>query len=260
MVNELDNYISRLDTQRFGFKIARIDDFQGNSSSLCKEMQERDVKLIISRINSSELQTINNLEDLGFRIKDIQLKYRYDLHRLDFDYSRLPKDFIIREAVPGDIPQLSAIAEEAFRDYGHYSADQLLDKEKCLEIYKDWTRRSFFDKNVADKFFLAEKGNIIMGFLSFKIFAEEGAKYLVSVIGAVSEKFRGKDVFPSLLRLGILWGAGLNLKWVEHKVLAANSSANRSLDKVGFRVVDSFITMHCWFDRQPERKGKNVLL
>ncbi|NIM10826.1 MAG: hypothetical protein GTO45_02450 [Candidatus Aminicenantes bacterium] len=243
------NYISQLDTERFGFKIAKINNFNENPGILYKEMKKMDVKLIISKISSSEIHTINALEELGFRIKDMQVKYRYDIHQLDFTYEQLPKNFNLREATPHDVAQLVSIAEESFMDYGHYFANHRLDKTKCLEIYKDWTRRSCLNKDIADKFFLAEKDNTIMGYLSFKIFASEGIDYAAGVIGAVSKKFREQDVFPSLVKIGLLWGAELNLKWEEHNVLTTNFPSNRSFTKVGFRIVDSFITLHCWLDQ-----------
>ena len=249
MNKSIEDHISPMDTQRFGFKIAKIDDFSGNPQFLCNGMKELGVKLIISRIKTSRGETINTLEDLGFRVKDIQLKYWYDLHQFNFNYSRLPADFIIREAVPNDLPQLVEIAAGAFRGYGHYAADTRLDKEKCLEIYKDWTRRSLLDKNVADKFFLAEKDDIILGFCAYKMMEEAGEKKVVCILVAVSTACRGQGVYPALSRRGSLWGVDLNLKWHEGTVLATNYPMNRSLAKRGFRIVDSMVTMHCWLDK-----------
>jgi len=247
MIRNSETFISLLDTQRFGFKVAKINEFPGAPQHICDHMKTSGVKLIISKIKIRPGDnTIEKLEDVGFRVKDIQLKYWYDLTRLDFNHHRESPGFIIREAVPEDLPYLEAIAAEAFRGYGHYAADTRLDQEKCLEIYIDWTRRSCLDKNVADKIFLAEKDDRIVGFQAFKIQEENGGKNAVGVLGAISTAFRGIGIFPELVRRGSVWGSGLNLKWQEHKVLTTNYPVNRSLAKIGFRIVDSIMTMHCW--------------
>lgn len=246
---ETENLISKLDTQRFGFKVAKVNDFGKEPQKILNELQKLGVKLIITRIQSKEIDTINFLEDLGFRIKDIQSTYRYDIHQEDFyDYQSNP-NFAIREGIDNDVSQLVTVVEESFYEYGHYFADKRLDKNLCFEIYKDWVTRSCLDKSVADKVFVAESNSNVIGFLSFKIFEEKEKQYAVGGIGAVSKKHRNHGVFQAIVKKGLSWGAGIGLAWEEHNVLATNFSINRSFSKIGFRIVNTFVTFHCWLDQ-----------
>ena len=244
----MTNYISDLDTSRFGFKIAKINDFSVHPSIIMNDLKEQGVKLVISRINGNQIDLINSLEKVGFIIKDIQLKYKYDIRSVNITNKHLPKNFSIRESTIADLSDLVSIAKESFNAYGHYFADPKLDCIKCIEIYMDWTKRSCLDNKVADKVFLAEKGKNLIGFLAFKIHEKERKKYAAGVLGAVSKKSRGSGVFTSLVQKGLLWAVELNLDWEEHNVLVSNLPVNFSMTKSGFNIVDSFVTMHCWLD------------
>lgn len=243
---KIENYLSVLDTDRFGFKVAKIDFFNDNLEQLIKFLKENDVKLILCRIPFENLELINNLEALGFRIKDIQVTYKFDLHKskiLDF---KAPEGLVVRDFKESDISTLLEIASDSFQNYGHYANDTKLDKEKCNQIYIDWINRSCFDSNVADKVFVAEYENEVAGFLSFKTNKTEDQSYAAGGIGAVSPKFRNKSIFKALTHKGIAWGKEIGLDWEEHNVLIENYPVNRSFINYGFYPFKSFVSMHNW--------------
>lgn len=243
----MTKYLSILDTQRFGFNIAKVNNFETTPSEIIKELKSDGVKMIITKIDCEKLITIQELESLNFRIMDFQLTYKYDLKNYSVSDNQIKSDIIIREANLNDIDELVQIAAQSFNNYGHYFADKRLDLEKCQQIYPDWIRRSIEDKNVADVVFVAEQQNMIAGFLSFKI-KQETDLFAAGVQGAVSEKFRNQSLFRLLALHGLVWGKSQNVKWVEHNVLFVNYPVNRSFIKLGFIPGNSFITMHCWLD------------
>jgi hypothetical protein len=162
----MDNFISEIDSQRFGFKIAKVNIYDYEPNMIIEKLNNSGVRLIISRVELSNLKLINNLENLGFETKDIQVTYRYDLLKpLKKLYNN--SSFVIRSSKVNDIEELVNIAATSFEHYGHYSMDNLLDNSKCVEIYKDWVKRSCEDKSVADIVFVAEFEKKIVGFLSF---------------------------------------------------------------------------------------------
>jgi len=241
------SYISKIDSKRFGFKIARIDFLEFPTVGLIPELKEAGIKMIISRIECEKLGLINQLEELKFKTMDFQVTYKYKIKNSYLTKEMIDSEFSIREAKKEDTLILKEIAEESFDQYGHYFADKKLDQSNCREIYKDWIERSIEERDVSDIVFIAEKGNEIAGFLSFKI-KKDDFHFAAGVQGAVAKRFRNQNVFRVLAQGGLKWGSDLNLDWEEHNVLLTNYSVNRSLIRIGFIPCKSFVTMHCWLE------------
>jgi predicted GNAT family N-acyltransferase len=245
----MTDYISQIDTRRFGFKIARINDATRlMTAGFIQLLKEQGIVLIIARIDSENLAAINALEDSGFRIKDIHYTWRHTAGEPIND-KYLNSNIIIRPAVTEDILPVSRIAQHAFDQYGHYFADQRLDKDRCREIYPDWAASSITNKRTADHTLVAVLNEKITGFISIKIAAKDGEKYSAGGLGAVSADCRGQNIFASLVISALRWGQESVSTWQEHYSLAVNYPVNRVLTKVGFRQVGSFITLHGWLDR-----------
>lgn len=245
---DIKDYISEIDSTRFGFKIAKVHDYSNRPEELLLFLKENGVKLVLSKVDSENLKLINTLENLKFCIKDIQVTYKYTLDnyiKINLPYST---EFIIREAQQGDISKLKKTASESFKNYGHYYADEKLNPIKCNEIYVDWLKRSFENIEIADKLFVAEHQGDIAGFLSFKIYNNDKFKYAAGGIGAVVEKYRNRDVFRMLTIEGLNWGKENKLDWEEHNVLITNYPVNSSFIKSGFKIYKSFVTMHHWIE------------
>lgn len=233
---------SLLDTERFGYNIAKINSFEGPVKNIINELKDSNYKLILSKVNANDITLINELEQNGFMLKDIQVTYQFDLSEpIIFN---LNEGIKIRNAELSDKEALYEIAMKSFENYGHYSADEKLDELKCKEIYGDWIIRSF-DKQVADNILVADINGQIAGFLSHKIYINK-FKYAVGGIGAVDAKYRNKDIFKAITISGLNWALTNNCKWVEHNVLVTNYPVNRSFSKLGFKTSNSFITFHKW--------------
>ncbi len=242
----MEQYISKIDTERFGFKIAKIDYFKEPVANVLVDFRENDVKMVIGRVKSSDIVKLNELENNGFRIMDVQVTYRCDIKDFKQNQSGKTESVNLRKYTENDVEQIVRIAEEAFDNYGHYAADAKLDRKKCCEIYKDWALRSCLDKNVADTIFVAELNGSVMGFATFKVNKEKGMKYASCGLGAVNSKYRGRGIYQAIINRALEWGAEENLVWEEYSCLIYNFSVNRSYINAGFKPVDSFITLHCW--------------
>jgi len=244
---DIDAYISEIDTNRFGFKIAKVNDFTGNPEEFLQALRNKNVKLILSKINCDNIDLINRLESLNFRIKDFQGTYKYELKNYKPLNEKATNKFLIREFQHRDTDQLIQIAEEAFVNYGHYSANKRLNPLHCKEIYKDWIKRSCEDNTIADKIFVADFNGEIAGFLSFKLH-QGNFFYAAGGIGAVSHRYQKKGVFRLITQKGLKWGNEIGLDWEEHNVLLTNYPTIRSFTNTGFILSRSFTTMHCWID------------
>lgn len=243
----LRKYISDIDSKRFGFPIAKINSFEVSPTLALDEFRKLGVKLVMSKINAKDIDRLNELESLGFRIKDGQLKYKFDLKKQEIPtLSSDSSAMIIRDFNASDEDEILTMLSESFVGYGHYFADNNLNREHCLEIYKDWGIQSCLNKKVADKVFVAEINQKVAGLLAFKILEQNKKIYAEGTVGAVSSKFRGLSVFKQLAIEGLNWGINEKFEWEEHNVLVTNFPVNSSFSSIGFKVKDSFYTLHCW--------------
>lgn len=242
----IDEYISQLDTQRFGFKIAKLNLFNEDTALLIDKLKEVDVKMIIIRVDASDIEIINILEKIGFIVKDVQLIYNY-VFKEDNEIKYYNKNnLILREFVENDLPQIIEITRHSFNNYGHYFNDNKLDRVKCLEVYLDWAKNCCLNKTVADKVIVAEKDNKIAGYLAFKHFINEN--YTFASLGAVNPDFRKLGVFQAINIEGLKMARDLDLKSVRTNVLNTNYPVNGTYIDLGFKIIKSEITMHLWVD------------
>ena len=241
----MQSILSVLDSKRFGINISKIDDIDvilgENFLSLLKS---ECIDLVITRLSAERIKDLNKLEHLGFEVKDIQSTYKFDYNRSTID-NKLKIDVEIRDAELRDVNKLMDISKSSFNNYGHYFADSKLNRNASIEIYSDWIRRSVEESDVADKVFVAEIGEDIAGFLSFKIIRNEKS-FAKGGIGAVSSDYRNSNIFSKLVLNGLVWGKTMGLDWEEHNVLCTNYPVNGVFSKLGFRIAHSFITLHYW--------------
>jgi hypothetical protein len=244
-----EKIFSELDSNRFGVKIGKSNDDTFSDSNNIQKLKDLGFKLLIGRVDFNDIDLVNKLESIGFRIKDSQMTYYYQLN--DFEKSDTSLDssgYHIREFKESDTTELRTIAVECFDDYGHYFANSRLNKKDCRDVYDDWTYNSCTNPKVADKIFVVEFEGKPVGFLSFKIYEENGKRYAAGGMGAVSTKHRGQSLFPKLVYKGLEWGEEIGLDWEEHNVIINNKPVNRSFTKMGFKPDNFVVTMHCWLD------------
>lgn len=244
---DIKQFHSELDSMRFGYNVAKINTFDYPITELLTALRLNNYKLVLSKVNVNNIPLINKLEQAGFLLKDIQLTYEYELNEI----FTLPstKDIKIRFAQLSDKEELYQLAINSFVNYGHYCADEKLDKTQCQEIYGDWIVRSY-DPHVADNIIVAEVNGEIAGFLSHKIYDNKQFRYAAGGIGAVASQHRNKDIFKIITITGINWAFEKNCQWVEHNVLITNLSVIRSFEKLGFKPTNSMITFHKWLDSE----------
>ncbi len=239
----MDQYISRPDTDRFGFKVARINSFPEPVPLMVGRFRARGFKLIISRVPLARIPLINEMEQTGFRLRDVQVTYGFDLDR------DLPPvagtGCLYRCFRPGDAPAVTRIAARSFKQYGHYARIDLPGGVDTGEIYADWAGRCCRSRDAADYMVVAEDQGDIAGFLAFKTRQDQGTSLAVGVMGAVHEKYRSMGVFRDINIHGLARAKARGIRRVEHNVLVDNHPVNRTYSSLGFSIVHSEITMHC---------------
>ncbi len=251
----MTDYLSPLDSHRFGFNIARIDDVSLLlSTGFITSLRDQDIRLVITRTPIGNLGNINLLSGKGFQLMDVQSVWHSGPQSATTHYNPIdnPKNtphLLIGPATAADVPAVREIAAKAFDGYGHYFADQRLDRSRCREIYPDWAARTLTNPDTADVVFVARLHGRIAGFLSLKIGEQNGSRYAAGVMGAIAEEFRGRHLFQALVRRSLVWQEENQLSWTQHNVLTPNIPVNRAFASCGFRPAGAYITLHGWIDR-----------
>lgn len=240
-------FISQLDSKRFGFPIARINEWEGlDPLSFCDELKENGVKLIISRIDAREESLIDKLKEIGFEVMDTIIHYRRDLPKATVTEAFKKDGISMRIAELPDIPSLRSIAGSSLRG-GHYFADKRLEKVKSIEIYEDWISRSVTDPNVADRVYIAEKDGVIIGFATFSLETDDDLPGLWAGIGAVHSGYRNLGVCRSMLQFGINdYIAENKYHFFGSAVSENNPSVNKVFQDIGCKADDKYYSLHCW--------------
>lgn len=240
-------YFSKIDSNRFQFKIARINDYSEDIPALLRELKAAKYELIISRIDTKDKDTINRLTENGFKIMDVGLTYSHNLEGIESMIIEDPGDEVtIRLFKDSDLQKLIFITLEAFEGYGHYFADTKLNKQFCRDTYVDWITNSCFSHSSENNVFVAEYNNEIAGYFAVKFVSIQKEKILDGGLGAVFSRYRNYGVFNKLLFRSMVWAKENGALREEGRVLATNYPVNKSYSNLGFCIKSSFITLHGW--------------
>jgi GNAT superfamily N-acetyltransferase len=184
------------------------------------------------------------MEREGFLLMDTLVYYRYDLTQspLPGDNAKVP----VRPMRPGEEERVRDVATESFRGYfGHYHADERLDRAKCDEVYVSWAYRSCVSREVADEVLVADLNGSIVGFATLRLnSAEEGE----GVLFGVAPSAQGQGVYRSFMIRGMQWCLSNRAKRMVVSTQITNIAVQKVWTRLGFGPSYSYYTFHKWFD------------
>jgi len=239
------NYIiSEIDSKRFGFRVAKISNDVTNIDQVLSKLKKLSTKMIIARVELSNLNLINNLEKYGFTQKDVQATFNFRLNR------EIPlhknNDLVFLDYSDDCYKEVIELTARSFDGYGHYFADERLDKEKCREIYVDWIHHCCKDSTISDFFIVAKFNNKVAGYLALKKKEEVNGEFACGLIGAVSPEFRGHGVFNAINIESLYRARLMGMKRVENNVLLTNFRVMKTYTDLSYNIIRSEVTLHCW--------------
>ena len=240
----LEVFISEIDSERFGFKTARVIGLTTDSLPSILDFCGREkVELLIARCNMSDLEAAQSMEKQGFLLMDTLVYYSIDLAR-----KAVPADncvALVRPVLIDEEEEMISVARESFRGYfGHYHADPRLEKNKCDEAYADWARKAFASRH-SENFLAGEIDGKIVGFGVLRINnPDEGEMFL----GGIHPDFQGQGIYHSFLCKGMEWCLSKNAKRMVISTQLKNIPVQKVLIKFGFEISKGYYTYHKWFN------------
>jgi len=238
-------YLSAIDEDRFGIRTARVAEVTLDSiPSILKFCRDNVVILLIARCLSSELGAVRAMEDKGFSLMDTLVYYKRDLLK-----PPIPSDdgrVLIRPIKAGEENQVMRVAAESFRGYfGHYHADERLDRARCDEVYTSWAYNSCVSRRFADHVLVADADGQIVGFHTMRMIRPEEGE---AVLTGISPSFQGQGIYRSFEIHGMNWCLQNKAKSILLSTQITNVAVQRVWTRLGFEISHSYYTFHKWFD------------
>jgi len=190
---------------------------------------------VLVRVPSAEIDVVQILEGLGFVTVDGYLNFTYNLAR-----DRCPEFdmYCVRPATADDLDELIGITQQAYQK-DRYHCDPFLDKGTADRVYRTWIENSvlgLYDTRVD----VVDWGVYIAGFSTCRLGENKcGFVGLTAVRNVVSGMGVGKDLLKANLRYFFDNGMGT----VEVGTQLSNIAAIRLYNSVGFKVMETFVTL-----------------
>ncbi|OQW94335.1 MAG: hypothetical protein BWK79_06370 [Beggiatoa sp. IS2] len=240
-------FLSTLDEERFGIRTARVK--QVTSATLpsvldfCRYHQ---VQFLIARCPVNDIAAAQAMEREDFLLMDTLLYYVRDLVKLP-----IPADTgktQVRPLRQGEEDAVQQVAAGAFQGYfGHYHADNRLERQKCDEAYVSWAMRSCVSREVADEILVAEaemEGKIV-GFATLKRHNVEEGEGLLYGVAPEAQK---QGIHSSLAVHSMRWGVTQGIKRFFYSTQINNIAVQKVWVRVGAELSHAYYTFHKWFN------------
>jgi GNAT superfamily N-acetyltransferase len=239
-------FLSAIDEERFGIRTAKALhvtlDVLPSVVDFCKA---NNVTLLIARTLTSDLSVAQAMEREGFNLMDTLVYYLRDLVRRPIPATN--GNIPIRPISLGEEEKVKVVAAEAFRGYfGHYHADERLERAKCDETYVSWAVRSSFSKEVADEVLVAELKDTIVGFATLRMKTPEEGE---GVLFGVAPTAQGLGIYSLFIIHGMEWCLSRSAKCMLVSTQITNIAVQKVWSRLGFEPSHSYYTFHKWFDQ-----------
>jgi GNAT superfamily N-acetyltransferase len=148
----------------------------------------------------------------------------------------------------GEEETIKLIAEEMFRGYyGHYHADERLDRTKCDEAYISWAFRSCVSKDAADEVLVAELGGALAGFATLRLNTEEEGEGILFGVIPSAQRY---GIYRSFMINGMKWCVSKGASRMVVSTQIINTAVQKVWARLGFEPGQAYYTFHKWFERK----------
>ena len=239
-------YLSSIDEDRFGMRTARAPSVTMDTfPSVMDFCRTNDVILLIARTLTSELEVVQAMERAGFLLMDTLVYYaRYVTEEpIPSDPGQVP----VRPVRPGEDEAVRLVAAESFRGYyGHYHADERLDRTRCDEVYTSWAFCSCVSREVADEVLVADLDGSVVGFVTLRLNTPEEGEALV---GGIAPSAQRRGVYQSFIINGMQWCRAKGATRMIVSTQITNIAVQKVWARLGFEFDHAYYTLHKWFDQ-----------
>ena len=240
---------NELETQRFGLRCARVSTPIAPLDAVNAAARAEKIAFLSARISTDDIAQIQALEEDGFRLMDTLVYYNTPLDTLpDRSHDGL------RRSHPEDAAAIADVARQSFAGYfGHYHADPRLDNKDADQVYVDWAEKSIRNSDAHTPATVMVLNGKIVSFLTMRIKEKAKEKTLGKALGelllvGVAPDAQGQGVYGRVIDHGLATLKDMGCSEVITSTQVNNIAVQRAWGKRGFRMLQSFYTLHKWMD------------
>lgn len=256
------------DSRIFGFKIGRLahavtclNDSERSSlfGKLLRDCERRGYHHLHCRADPQDIDLLRCLEDIGFRIADIQITLATKLRFRGIAQTPPKRHVFIRKAVLADMKELRGLVKGAFT-HTRFTLDRRYHRADVDRMYYEWIKNSL--KNALQSVFVAcdRRSREIAGFIIAASGKGAGPQYNIGYIDLVAVKgsFQGRGIGTSLSSHAVGWFKTVS-DLAEVRTQISNYAAMAAFMKSGFteftagKALPAGISLHYWFDNRRNR-------
>jgi len=240
-------YLSPIDEERFGIRTARAPGVTlDNLPHVIDFCHIHKVVLLIARCLCSELRATQAMEREGFLLMDTLVYWVRNLKSEPLPFDQGEGVATIRTFGTGEEETIKLIAAESFRRYyGHYHADERLDRAKCDEAYVSWAFRSCVSRDAADEVLVAELEGSLVGLATLRLNTEEEGEGILFGVAPLAQKY---GIYRSFMIHGMNWCVSKGASRMVVSTQITNVAVQGVWSRLGFVPTHAYYTFHKWFD------------
>lgn len=234
--NFIDEKKAEFESNLLNKRMAVIKDFsKENIKDIAEECKKRDFDYIISQIAMNELELINRMLIIGFKVYGFPVVLKSNLDR------ECKKSAMIREYNPKDLRELKNITKGAFPN-AHWYNNKNFHKENISNLYIKWLENSCNKR--AEIVFVYEEKNNVLGYVSCR---KNGSIGIIDLI-AVSPKARKKGIGKALINAALAYFKDRRFNGAEVKTEITNTTALNLYTHLGFKISWVGLNINKWLE------------
>jgi GNAT superfamily N-acetyltransferase len=198
-------------------------------------------RLLIARCRADELETVQQLEEAGFRLMDTLVYYSRGLEQIPPIGTQ---NVVIRSVRPSEAEDVRALARATFSGYqGHYHADPRLPQAQCDEVYSDWAYRSCVSATSdADVLVALDQSQLI----AFATLRRNSPVQGEGVLFGVSPLAQGRGIYRALMEQAMNTLASIGCSEMVVSTQITNRAVQKVWARLGFEPSVAWYTLHAW--------------
>lgn len=227
------------DTQFFGIKIAKINDFKSEEEfyDILNEIKRNKIKLLYFFIEPDDIYRNSILLKNNAILVDEKITYKLNIENIHIADNFQHIKFYSNNELTQDLINISIQTSE----FSRFRIDKNIGDSFCDKLYTKWIENAV-NKHFNDAIYVYSENGRIEGLVTLKSIADSGS---ISLIG-VDAKSRGKNIGTLLIKKSIVHYQEMNINYIEVVTQKANALACKFYEKNGFTIQSIKNIYHLW--------------
>lgn len=234
---------SVLDSNRFNLNIYRGVMADIDILYINKMIEDNLIDILILRFPVETKDSQFLISELDYPFIHADTLVYYDANLKSLDVKKMKNDLVFEPISEDNFFIIERIIPEIFSNYkNHYSANPILDKNKILAGYLEWTK-SYINLEQKEKVsWVVKKNDSFVGFATCSM--NTSTKECEGVLYGVHPDFSGQGIYSDLIRFTQQYFKDNGFQTMKVSTQIQNFSVQRAWSRENFLIKSAFDTYH----------------